>query len=381
MIKKILLLMLLIMPVKSYTQSKQPLIIDPRLFGSEKINLSDMADDIIYIPLDNAVPFGRITRIKVNENNIYIGDIDAGILKFNRAGKFLGKIGTKGRGPGEYISATSFTVDDLTGNIYILETSTSKIKVYSPAGRFIRDFIFSKEIFGLPSDIEMFNSKIFLNDYSGFAKNIWIVLDSLGKIVTMKINSIPPFELRKDIVMNHEPGGVFEFENDLYYYNSYNDTVFSVSKDLKYYVAFLFAKGKFRVPTRFITNEERRELFLPRSLFQTRKYVLVRYQYLGNYATAVIEKNTSKIYNVSSIINDIDGGVPLAPRCYYYDRKSTREYFVQAIDPLTLKNHIETIRFENGAYRNPNKLKELMAMTSKLDESGNPVLMIVRLKK
>jgi hypothetical protein len=378
MIKRIMLLMLLIIPVKGYTQNKQPLMIDPRLFESEKINLSDMADDIVYIPLDNAVPFGRITRIKVNENNIYISDIDAGILKFDRAGKFLGKIGTKGRGPGEYLSASSFTVDDLTGNVYILETATPKIKVYSPSGRFIRDYVFSRDILVLPSDIEMFSSKIFIADYSGFAKNIWVVLDSLGNIVTMKINSIPPFERK---VGRIESGGVFEFENNLYYYNSYNDTVFSVSKDLKSNAAFLFAKGKFRVPARFITNEERRDLFLPGSLFQTRQYVLLRYQYLGNYATVVIEKNTSKVYNNSSIINDIDGGVPFAPRYYYYNRKSATEYLIQAIDPLALKSHIETNQFKNGTFRNPIKQKEFKAMASKVDQFSNPVMMLVRLKK
>jgi len=374
MIKKILLLMLLIIPAKGHTQNKQPLMIDPRLFGSEKINLSDMADDIVYIPLDDSIPFGRIIRIKVNENNIYISDIDAGILKFDRAGKFLGKIGTKGRGPGEYLSASSFTVDDLTGNVYILE-APSKIKVYSPTGRFIRDYVFSRDILSVPSDIEMFSSKIFIANYSGFAKNIWVVLDSLGNIVTMKSNSIPPFE------RGFEPGGVFEFENNLYYYSSYNDTVFSVSKDLKRNVAFLFAKGKFRVPTRIITNEDRRELFLPGSLFQTRQYVLLTYQYLGNFATAVIEKNTSKVYNNSSIINDIDGGVPFSPRCYYYDRKSSTEYLARAIEPFILKNHIETNQFNNKTFKNPNKQKEFKAMASKLDEFSNPVLMLVRLKK
>jgi hypothetical protein len=382
MTRKILLLILLIMPVAGHSQNKQPYVIDPRLFGAEKITLGDMADDITYIPLDNAIPFGRVTRIIVNEHNIYINDIDAGILKFNRSGKLIFKIGSKGRGPGEYLSASSLAVDELTGNVYILE-APSKIKVYSSTGRFIRDINFNRDLIGLGTGMKMFNSKIFLADYisMGSAKNVWAVLDTTGNIITKKSNSVPPLELRNDIAMAGEPVYVSEFDNNLYYFNSYNDTVFIVSKDFKSNTAYLFAHGDFRIPPRYLNKEERGKVFRPGEIFLTGKYFLLRYQYLEKSATAVIEKNRWKIYNVPSIINDIDGGVPFVPRCYFYDSKSQTEYLVRDIDPLTLKKRIESSQFNNGTFRDPVKQKVFKVMASKLNESDNPVLMFVKLKK
>ena len=74
--------------------------INPEKFTENKITLSDIADDIDYIPLDNSTAIGLIYSYKMTNNSIYLSAKDIGILEFDREGKLVEKIGKPGRGPG-----------------------------------------------------------------------------------------------------------------------------------------------------------------------------------------------------------------------------------------------------------------------------------------
>jgi hypothetical protein len=83
---------------------------------------------------------GEIGRVWVYESSLYIFDSQQKqILKFTDQGKFITKIGIKGKGPGEYSSIRDFTIDEENGNILLLSDSPFKLLVLNKHGEFVKE--------------------------------------------------------------------------------------------------------------------------------------------------------------------------------------------------------------------------------------------------
>ena len=63
---------------------------DPIILSENVITLTEIADDVSYIPIDDKFPLGLIyDKIKFINNSIYLSAKDIGILVFNKEGKFI----------------------------------------------------------------------------------------------------------------------------------------------------------------------------------------------------------------------------------------------------------------------------------------------------
>jgi hypothetical protein len=370
--------------------------IDPGNFIQNKILLSDIADDIKYFPLDNSIPFINFKYI-ITHDNFYFSAKDIGILKFDRKGRLIKKIGKHGRGPEEYMYGMDFTVDEKTENVFVLDPGI--VKVYSHSGNFLRDINIKAYSGGYGfSDIETYNSLLFFSDNlsNGDSKYNWVFLDTLGNLIAKKENSVPVFE--NNIEMK---AGVYRFEDKLFYFNYFNDTIFSIYPNLSYRAAYLFAKGEFRWPRAKInfTSDsqlisELNKLFKPGNMFETKRFIVFSYSYLDKYPIIFIEKKTKKTFlalkydnTLGSIlkykpflINNLDGGMPLTENIKYYS-ENDEEFITTLINPFDLKLFISSKEFKNSIPKYPEKKKELELLANTLKETDNPVLMIVRLKK
>lgn len=83
---------------------------------------------------------GDIKQIYINDNRIVVFDNskNLSVLVFDLDGTFSHKIGELGRGAGEYISISDFTVDDKKDEIYLLDSEDAKVKKYNlSTGKFI----------------------------------------------------------------------------------------------------------------------------------------------------------------------------------------------------------------------------------------------------
>lgn len=369
--------------------------IDPRTFIENKISLSDIADDIKYIPLDNNIPFINFKYV-ITPNALYVAAKGIGILRFDWEGRLIKVIGNRGRGPGEFWYGMAFTIDDITGNVFVLDPGI--VKVYSPSGIFLRDILLKEYAGGYGfRDLEIYNSLLFFPDYlpRGDSKYSWVFLDTLGHLVAKKENSVPPFQ--PNIEME---GSIYRFENKLFYYNYFNDTIFSISPDLSNSGAYLFAQGDHRWPKeRLETNLESQfnsklyKLFRPARMFETKHYIFLEYAYLDKWAICLIDKKTKKTFlalkyeeipgsivkSKACIVNDIDGGLPLSEIKYYFE--NNEEYFTTLINPFDLIKYISSDEFKILTPKYPEKKKELERLANSLKETDNPVLMMVRLKK
>ncbi len=337
--KYLLILILCTVPCKS--QVKSYFEFDPRTLDKNEITLAEIADDITYIPLDNSIPLGVIYNYKFINNSIYLSAKDIGILAFNRNGKILGKIGSIGRGPGEYTYYVYFTVDDKKETVYVLNSGNT-IMEYSKTGKFLKRLSLSKYGGGIEA-IETYNSKLFASFFlqlSG-AKNDWIILDTLGNLIYNNERTIPPFSSGFGVT-----GGTYKLDNRMFYWNHYNDTVYSISGDLSKKPSFIISPGEYRLPrSNFNPFKQLSQYMQLQQIFETSRFLVIRYFY-KKMAIVLIDKKTTRKsfvayiesgandngdYSFGGIINNFDGGTMFLPKSYFVENE--REYMIGLINP------------------------------------------------
>jgi hypothetical protein len=367
---------------------------DPRSNGAKsEISLSEIADEIKYIPLDNSFPLGIIYNYRITKKSIYLSSKDIGVLKYNRDGKFERKIGSIGRGPGEYHYCYDFTVDDDRETIYVEDNGI--LKAYSKSGNFLRGI--SIKNYGGVSSFEVIDSRIIVFFMLQFEnpKNDWIVLDTIGNLIAEKKRQIPEFY---SMGLLH---GTYKFNNSVTYWNPFTDTVFSVLPDLTYKASFLLSPGEHRFPKRRLTSYESSEQYLKfKQIFETNRFLIFQYSYKKKHILEMSDKKDSRSIRYflevaddgpptifsGGILNDLDNGNRFQPGGTTYHQESyfvenDNEYIVGLTQSNKIKTRVESSDFKTSKPKYPEKKKELEKLANSLKETDNPVLMMVRLKK
>ena len=367
-------------------KDKVHLEFDPRSTNEKAIKLSEIADDISYIILDDSVPIGFInSNIRCISNSIFFSVLDVGILEYNRKGEFKKKIGSIGRGPGEYTSYVDFTVDEKSGTVYIRDRG-GIIIAYSEMGTYSRSF-------SLPGiadhirTIELKDSRIFVFNYLQFegVKYSWIVLDTLGNIIDKKERSEPIFTSRFS-----GSYGTYKYRDKLAYWNSYSDTVLSFSPDLSTEVSLLITPGEHRLPKSEVDVSDLSQYLHVWQIFETNRFFIITCTY-KKPSLILIEKNGGKSYRsyleverkgitsdmVGGLENDLDGGTKFLPKGYF--EENGREYLIGLVEPVTLETRIAGSEFKNIIPKYPKKKEELERLADNLKDTDNPILVLVRL--
>lgn len=103
---------------------------------SNQLQLDSIFDEIIAVPLETNPKslLKRPEKIEIFGNKIYIRDEMDKVAVFSLEGKFIGNIGKRGRGPGEYLECRDFDIDS-NGICYILDFC--KILKFDITGKYI----------------------------------------------------------------------------------------------------------------------------------------------------------------------------------------------------------------------------------------------------
>ena len=358
---------------------------NPKTLVENPITLSDIAEEIIYIPLGNQYPISDVHNPKITHNAIYLFTPN-GIIAFGRDGKTSGKIGSQGRGPDEYLTGFNFTVDPKSETIYVLNRD-KQIKVFSRYGKYIRSISLEDNV-GSPDLIELYDSNIFLSYFLQFDNAIydWVILDTLGNIIKKKARSIPMF------TSNFGTNSVtYIFDKGIHYWNPYLDTVFSILPDLSYKSSFTFAPGEHRIPkSNFNPSKPPNMIMYVRMIFETSRFWVIRYDYLRpiialidkksnkSFLSYIDHENSTGTYNSGGILNDLDGGVNFQPRCYF--EENGKEYLIGLVNAYQIKAHVESVGFKNAHPKFPENKAGLVTLADSLHKTDNPVIIIVSLR-
>ena len=362
-------------------------VINPGNMVEKEIGLSEIAEEITYISLNNDILFGSIVSVELIDNMIFIATALEGLFVCDYTGNFICRIGKQGRGPGEYTYAKKFTLDRNKEIVYVLGGVRHILLKYSFKGDFIETIEPKIDGITLYSSVVFSNDKLVLFEgiNQGEGKYDWIVLDTFGNILSEKFNAIEKFPSYHFCCGNKQE----IFNNTIYYWNQINDTIFKISNE-KHEPAFIFAQGNFRFPKQKI-REIYTEYFFPRIIFFTKDYLFLTYIYQYQNHTGIYVKSENQLYDVNKsedwnlwrgpgIINDFDSGMPLIPLSYYCD-KQNKEYLVGEVSPFQLKAYVASNAFKNSTPKYPEKKKELKKLANSLNENDNPVLMLVKLKE
>jgi len=338
-----------------------------------------------YIPIDNIFPLGRIIKTEITKSSIYIGTPNTGILAYDRNGKFSRRIGSVGRGPGEYNSRYNFTIDNERDIVYNCDLGR-EIKVYSRNGAFIRSIPL---IEGDETGEIVFYNNMLIAMYSiqfNYAKYRWIAFDTLGKIIKKQERKM---QLFKGNIANSPQS--YKYDNRIYYWNDYLDTVFSITPYLKETPSFIISPGKHRLPKfQLDLRQDLSPFLLIQKVFETDRYYVLHYYYKKRFL-ALIDKNTQEVFLFDiieqdnsdiykkAIVNDLDDGTPFLPEDYLVE--NGREYMTGFQYPSQLISRVSSEEFRSSIAKYPEKKKELESLTNSLKETDNPVLVLVRLKK
>ena len=108
--------------------------IHPDKFVDTQLKLSDIAEELEYIQLDTARIVNPRWQIKMTDKYIFVAARDE-LLQYDRKGKFIQTIGSKGQGPGEFTSCTNIALDMEGERIFVKDWS--QILVYTFDGKFL----------------------------------------------------------------------------------------------------------------------------------------------------------------------------------------------------------------------------------------------------
>lgn len=207
--------------------------------GEDTLKVSYFADTVIYVPLETTKEslVGFSPQLWVNDSIILISGSKSEILMFNREGKFLRKIGKRGRGPGEYQEVFHFDV--INDTIYISSTGKRSFIRYAFNGKFCDEIKlkFQPVVFNCTAD----NQLVYYNMFDGkiyVYKNIFVKPDTIP--VEYGVS-----ELRYNFTNGSDWRQYFQkTESGLLFTNYINDTIWEINGTNKEPAHILAIKDK-----------------------------------------------------------------------------------------------------------------------------------------
>lgn len=108
---------------------------------NDQVSLYDVFSEIVIVPLETKEEslITTISEIQYYNNCYYILDRRLQeVLCFDEEGNYLFKISKQGKGPGEYVHITHFSVDPYNSQLLLLDPSAGKIHCFDINGGYIR---------------------------------------------------------------------------------------------------------------------------------------------------------------------------------------------------------------------------------------------------
>lgn len=341
-------------------------IINPGHFTTEEVTLSDLADEVTYIPLDTAKLFNGVMHSEFTDDFIFIST-GKELLKYDHTGKLLQQVGTLGPGPEEYTRCLQFSIDRESRKIFVL--CSPEIVVYSFDGKFLNRMKLPEET--NPIYIRYQNQSLYcfslIQTTISQPPYLWVKVNvDKGQLEDAKPNTDIKFQsdeisVRGNYVCESSKGA-------LLYWNHFSDTIYRLNKDQDE-VAYLWGKGDFRLTSDKMTNKSDGSCLVVRTLLDTRNFLFIEYRMNDQYNLCLYNKEKKQFirHPGRTIPNDIDHGIPF--QVYDCQTFGGNEYLIQTASPDDLKE----------ALASPAP-PVLPAWVKDMKEDDNEVLIMAKLK-
>lgn len=189
-----------------------------------------LLEDVRFVPLETSdeVLIGEIEKIVCYDSEYYVADKGSNgginsIYRFDPEGRFLNRIGLRGRGPNEYIDPVDFIVD--SSGVTVLDLR--RFLFYDHAGSFKKDVrlpYILYEITGMPDENLIFAVAGDNRDRPEAKDYETLILDTEGNLIS---GHIP-----RDYVMNFRSNKKsFLYDGKVIYSRPFKKYIYSVDRD------------------------------------------------------------------------------------------------------------------------------------------------------
>ena len=337
----------------------------------KEIMLNELASDIRYVPLET-------TDDCLMNNEFYImqytGEdiITSGIFHFDKNGKFLNKIGSKGQGPEEYLQGL-FAFGDWKNKLLYVQNWTT-LTCYGFDGTFVRSVPTPQLNMGAAGLFDE-NHILYSNDiyYADKANPIqlYMVDSQNGKTVSKWRGYLE--ENKIYCMMLTSPEFMYNYDNSLFYKPALENVIFKILSPKKRQLVYKFdCSGKDIDVSADEVDPKKRFQFL--SVYwakETAQYLFVNYGMKNISRLGIYDKEKKTFTNVT-IKDNLAGGYDIHPAWTSDDNHLLMVYYAGGL--LQDKEK----RYSTGLL--PERKKELDELLKNIKEDDNPVVILVTLK-
>lgn len=337
----------------------------------KEIMLNELASDIRYVPLET-------TDDCLMNNEFYImqytGEdiITSGIFHFDKNGKFLNKIGSKGQGPEEYLQGL-FAFGDWKNKLLYVQNWTT-LTCYGFDGTFVRSVPTPQLNMGVAGLFDE-NHILYSNDiyYADKANPIqlYMVDSQNGKTVSKWRGHLE--ENKKYGMILTSRDFMYNYDNSLFYKPALENVIFKILSPKKRQLVYKFdCSGKDIDVSADEVDPKKRFQFL--SVYwakETAQYLFVNYGMKNISRLGIYDKEKKTFTNVT-IKDNLAGGYDIHPAWTSDDNHLLMVYYAGGL--LQDKEK----RYSTGLL--PERKKELDELLKNIKEDDNPVVILVTLK-
>jgi len=337
----------------------------------KEIMLNELASDIRYVPLET-------TDDCLMNNEFYImqytGEdiITSGIFHFDKNGKFLNKIGSKGQGPEEYLQGL-FAFGDWKNKLLYVQNWTT-LTCYGFDGTFVRSIPTPQLNMGAAGLFDE-NHILYSNDiyYADKANPIqlYMVDSQNGKTVSKWRGHLE--ENKKYGMILTSRDFMYNYDNSLFYKPALENVIFKILSPKKRQLVYKFdCSGKDIDVSADEVDPKKRFQFL--SVYwakETAQYLFVNYGMKNISRLGIYDKEKKTFTNVT-IKDNLAGGYDIHPAWTSDDNHLLMVYYAGGL--LQDKEK----RYSTGLL--PERKKELDELLKNIKEDDNPVVILVTLK-
>ena len=352
--------------------AQKPVVINLAKAISEspkEIMLNELASDIRYVPLET-------TDDCLMNNEFYImqytGEdiITSGIFHFDKNGKFLNKIGSKGQGPEEYLQGL-FAFGDWKNKLLYVQNWTT-LTCYGFDGTFVRSVPTPQLNMGAAGLFDE-NHILYSNDiyYADKANPIqlYMVDSQNGKTVSKWRGHLE--ENKKYGMILTSRDFMYNYDNSLFYKPALENVIFKILSPKKRQLVYKFdCSGKDIDVSADEVDPKKRFQFL--SVYwakETAQYLFVNYGMKNISRLGIYDKEKKTFTNVT-IKDNLAGGYDIHPAWTSDDNHLLMVYYAGGL--------LQEKRYSTGLL--PERKKELDELLKNIKEDDNPVVILVTLK-
>lgn len=334
------------------------------------VPLSSLLDDLSFVQLEtNDDAFFRPWFTTVTEHYIGVRSHSEPYKLFDRSGKFLCNVGSRGQGPGEYaLTPYDDIIDDKNGLIYLAPFMGENILVYNTSGQFVKNIVAPERL----NKAKLYLSGNVLTVFHMAFGNSRAIAYRFDVNTGQVLNELAPPEhflaqsFDGEIFNTRNAPGTFDFQHSssdtLYYFdietnhiNPLFTTTYSASESFKQY----YILNEHVILTTIMVFETNSETGRPGFVSK------------GLVATDLKAKISSYI----KVVNDYYGNMPVTANTVMF----RNGYYVYNVQPERLMEEIENRLAESNCTENDRQ--KLRQTLSKLQENTNNVVFFGKLKR